>query len=257
MRVFHLPVLKVSPGNLRKIGWVTIQTKKLFFISQASFWPLKPKLRASLPHWPEFPGIIRAMLLRILFFFMVEKTFNHNIYLIGMMGSGKSYWANRLGHCLGLPGYDLDVLIEIKQNDRIAIIFEKQGEDYFRKLESETLKTGVPAKNFVLATGGGTPCFFDNLAFMKNNGLVIWLNPPLEELLNRLAHGQRDRPMIAQASAEGRLHDHVRDLLQKRTGFYSQAHLVVTAAKPDLHALENAIRQWAAAQSADNHSSIK
>lgn len=160
-----------------------------------------------------------------------------------MMGSGKSYWAHRLGQVLGMPGYDLDLLIEINQGDRISVIFEKLGEDYFRNKESETLKTGVPANKYVLATGGGTPCFFDNMAFMKANGLVIWLNPPADELLSRLTHGHRDRPMIAQASAEGRLEEKLHQLLEKRMPFYQQAHLIVTDARPDLHAFESLIRQ--------------
>ena len=82
------------------------------------------------------------------------------IFLIGLMGSGKSYWTKQLAKKYKTGGYDLDYLIEVKEEKTIAELFAEDGEEYFRKVESAVLKWFDQKKTYVLATGGGTPCFF-------------------------------------------------------------------------------------------------
>jgi shikimate kinase len=150
---------------------------------------------------------------------------SRKVYLIGMMGSGKSYWASRIGQYLGLPSFDLDKLIEASAGKAIKDIFAQDGEVHFRQLESKLLKE-VPADGFVLACGGGTPCFFDNMDFMKENGLVIWLNPGVAEMARRISWNPGTRPVVGNKTDE-ELKAHLTDLLAKRSPWYSQAAIVI------------------------------
>ena len=149
------------------------------------------------------------------------------IYLLGMMGSGKSHWSSRLGRKLGLPHFDLDRLVEIQQGITVREIFEQKGEEAFRKMETEMLKHGVPAESFILATGGGTPCFFDNMEFMKAHGITIWLNPSIGELIERIKKSPGTRPILAEAQTDEALHEKLQQLIEKRKAWYAQAEIVV------------------------------
>lgn len=139
------------------------------------------------------------------------------------MGSGKSYWGQPLADRLGIPYADLDNEIEQFQKQSIASLFETKGEDFFRRLERQTLERLVsdsPSK--VIACGGGTPCFFDNIAFMKNNGLVVWLDVPLEEMVRRLLPEKAKRPLIS-GIPDDQVADFIRSKLNERVPFYMQA----------------------------------
>ncbi|NJN78937.1 MAG: shikimate kinase [Saprospiraceae bacterium] len=97
-----------------------------------------------------------------------------NIYLIGFMGSGKSFIGKQLSEQLNFEFCDLDERIETAKNQSIASIFENKGETYFRKLESTILQKTANLKNTIIATGGGTACFFDNMEWMNENGKTIF-----------------------------------------------------------------------------------
>ena len=122
------------------------------------------------------------------------------IFLVGLMGSGKSYWTKQLAKKYKTGGYDLDYLIEVKEEKTIAEIFTEDGEDYFRKAESTVLKWFAEKKTYVLATGGGAPCFFDNMAWMNKQGVTIWLDEPIAVIAARLAPEKAHRPLIANLS---------------------------------------------------------
>ena len=122
------------------------------------------------------------------------------IFLVGLMGSGKSYWTKQLAKKHKTGGYDLDDLIEVKEEKTIAEIFTEDGEDYFRKAESTVLKWFAEKKTYVLATGGGAPCFFDNMAWMNKQGVTIWLDEPLPVIAERLAPEKAHRTLIAKLS---------------------------------------------------------
>ena len=139
-----------------------------------------------------------------------------------MMGSGKSYCAKKIAKKLKLAAYDLDNLVEMTEDLTIAEIFEEEGEEYFRKLEAKILRWFGEKKNFVLATGGGTPCFHKNIDWMNENGITIWLNEPIDVLVERLKPEKNHRPLISELSDE-ELGSFLTNKLAERTPFYSQA----------------------------------
>jgi shikimate kinase len=146
------------------------------------------------------------------------------IFLVGLMGSGKSYWTKQLAKKLKTGGYDLDDLIEVKEEKTIAEIFTEDGEDYFRKVESTVLKWFAEKKTYVLATGGGAPCFFDNMAWMNKQGITIWLDEPLTAIAARLAPEKAHRPLIAKLS-DSELIAFLEKQRADRLPFYSAAQI--------------------------------
>lgn len=146
------------------------------------------------------------------------------IFLVGMMGSGKSYWTKFLSKKLKTGGYDLDYLIESNEEKSIAEIFSEDGEEYFRKQESKILKWFKEKKSFVLGTGGGTPCYHDNMDWMNKNGLTIFIDPPISQLVERLIPEKSHRPLICDLTDEAL----VQFLIQKRNerlNFYEKAQI--------------------------------
>ena len=139
-----------------------------------------------------------------------------------MMGSGKSFCSKKLSKKLKVPAYDLDNLVEITEDMTIAEIFEEEGEEYFRKMEAQILRWFGEKKTFVLATGGGTPCFNKNMEWMNNNGITIWINEPISVLVERLKPEKEHRPLIKDLSDE-ELGTFLTNKLAERTPFYSQA----------------------------------
>jgi shikimate kinase len=146
------------------------------------------------------------------------------IFLVGLMGSGKSYWTKQLAKKHKTGGYDLDYLIEVKEEKTIAEIFTEDGEDYFRKVESTVLKWFAEKKTYVLATGGGAPCFFDNMAWMNKQGITIWLDEPLTAIAARLAPEKAHRPLIAKLS-DSELIAFLEKQRADRLPFYSAAQI--------------------------------
>ncbi len=150
------------------------------------------------------------------------------IFLIGMMGSGKSFWAKKLAKKWKLGGYDLDFLIESNEEKSIAEIFEEDGEAYFRKVETKLLHWFADKKAFFLATGGGAPCFNNNMEWMNKQGITIWINEPVEVLVNRLLPEKEHRPLIRHLSDQ-ELHTFLSNKLAERTAYYQQAKFTLTA----------------------------
>ena len=146
------------------------------------------------------------------------------IFLVGLMGSGKSYWTKQLAKKYKTGGYDLDYLIEVKEEKTIAEIFTEDGEEYFRKVESTVLKWFAEKKTYVLATGGGAPCFFDNMAWMNKQGVTIWLDEPLTAIAARLAPEKEHRPLIAKLS-DSELLAFLEKQRAERFPFYSAAQI--------------------------------
>jgi len=152
------------------------------------------------------------------------------IFLIGMMGSGKSYCAKSIAKKLKLRAYDLDNLIEITEDLTISEIFAEEGEAYFRNLEAKVLRWFDGKKNFVLATGGGTPCFHDNIEWMNENGITVWLNEPVDVLVERLKPEKAHRPLISELT-DDQLGVFLTKKLAERAPFYSKAkHAVAYSA---------------------------
>lgn len=147
-----------------------------------------------------------------------------NYFLIGYMGSGKSSLGKLLATELKIPFYDLDAYIEGQENQTIADIFKTKGEIYFRRLEHEKLKELLKENvNMVLALGGGTPCYAGNMDLLLENGTSIYLQYPLEVLVDRLWLAKEQRPVIAHLGTKELLEDFVRKHLFERAPYYMQA----------------------------------
>jgi shikimate kinase len=144
------------------------------------------------------------------------------IFLIGMMGSGKSYWADKLKKKLAVPAYDLDSLVEMMEEKTISEIFKEDGEEYFRKAEARMLRLFAEKKQFVLSCGGGTACYNDNMKWMNNQGITIWLDEPVETLSERLMKEKAHRPLIKDLDDQ-EVVNFLEKKLQERTEFYNQA----------------------------------
>src|SRR5437773_8673578 len=98
------------------------------------------------------------------------------IFLIGFMGSGKSLIGQELAALMKYKFLDTDSLIETKRKKSIAKLFATEGEEYFREIERKTLLSLKKARNTVIATGGGMPCYFENMQWMNSNGVTVYLD---------------------------------------------------------------------------------
>lgn len=142
-----------------------------------------------------------------------------------MMSSGKSTLGKKLARMMGYRFLDLDKLIESREGMAISLIFSSKGEPYFRKLESEVLKEIQANRGIILASGGGTPCFFDNMQYINNLGISVFLDIPASDLAKRIEnHGKDDRPILSGVSS---LELELKQKIEQRMPFYSQAQLTV------------------------------
>lgn len=149
------------------------------------------------------------------------------IFLIGFMGSGKTHWGPQLSARVELPFFDLDKVIIEKENKTISDIFAEKGEEYFRYLEKETLEELVEKnEKFIIACGGGTPCFFNNIQYMKKQGTVIWLNTQVDILVNRLLKDKYSRPVLKDVADE-ELKPYILKKILSRKLYYEQADIIV------------------------------
>lgn len=149
-----------------------------------------------------------------------------NIFLIGFMGSGKTHWGRIWAKNEALTFYDLDVQIEKAFKMSIADIFEKKSEEKFRELERYHLRMFENKKNFLLACGGGTPCFSDNMEWMKSQGKVFYLKAPPEVLLQQVIHETEKRPVIKKVNPSELLF-FIEKKLKEREPYYSQADFIL------------------------------
>ena len=149
------------------------------------------------------------------------------IFLIGFMGSGKTHWGKKLAGELGLPFFDLDGVVSVSEKKSISDIFTEKGEDYFRYREKEVLEELVQDHpDFVVSCGGGTPCFFNSIEFMKKKGIVVWLNTSVSILKERLLKERIRRPLI-RSIGESELNNYIIRKLGERKMYYEQAHIIV------------------------------
>jgi shikimate kinase len=149
------------------------------------------------------------------------------IYLVGFMGAGKTTVARALAARLGWRAEDVDELIEARERKTVADIFARQGEPYFRALEREILRLLLPMRHVVVATGGGTFVDAENRAAINLDGVSVWLDVPLDELILRLPADGR-RPLAADRGQLERLY------AVRREGYaYATVHVDARGASPD------------------------
>ncbi len=164
-----------------------------------------------------------------------------NIYLIGYMGSGKTTVANRLAKLLNYSFVDIDQLFEERYRLSISDFFEKYDENAFRQIEKDLIAEISNGSNQVVSTGGGAPCFFDNLEVMKKSGVVVYLQMAVKSLADRLSNAKRVRPILKNLSGE-ELPSFIQNQLTKREVFYTQANITVKGESISVDSLADAIR---------------
>lgn len=144
------------------------------------------------------------------------------IFLIGYMGCGKSTLGRNVSRITGIPFIDLDNFIETRFHASVKDIFAKKGEDGFRDIERRMLREVGSYEDVIVACGGGTPCFFDNMDFMNEAGTTVFLDTSLSKLHSRLLRGRHKRPLIAEKN-EDELKEFIITALEKRCPYYSKA----------------------------------
>jgi len=147
-------------------------------------------------------------------------------FLIGYMGSGKTTYGRLIAKEQKIPFVDLDSVIEEKYSKDVASLFEEMGESGFRKLEREALHEIAHLKNTLIATGGGTPCFFDNMEFMNKMGDTIYLRTSVRELRDRLKMSRTKRPLLNQQTNQ-ELEAYIARMLEEREIYYLKAKFIL------------------------------
>ncbi len=150
------------------------------------------------------------------------------IYLIGFMGSGKSTIGKLLAEHLSWSFVDLDTLIEQTQKRTIALIFEQEGEDSFRKYETTALQKIKTKNKVVIATGGGAPCYNNNMEEMNKTGITVYLKLAANKLSERLYPIKDSRPLIANKTKTDLL-DFINYKLPQREIIYNKAKIIADA----------------------------
>lgn len=148
------------------------------------------------------------------------------IILIGYMGAGKTTIGKNLAKQLGVPFYDLDWYIETRMRKKVKQIFDERGEEGFRIIEKNMLHEAAEFENVVLACGGGTPCFFDNMEYMVGQGDVVYLRGTPEVLFRHLKMGKGVRPLLLGKNDEELL-EYIRENVRKREEFYTKANHII------------------------------
>ncbi|WKV10887.1 shikimate kinase [Marivirga harenae] len=146
-------------------------------------------------------------------------------FLVGLPGSGKSHWGKIWSEKIKLPFFDLDDIIENNEGFPITEIFKSEGEDYFRNLESFYLeKLADNYQAMMLSTGGGTPCFNNNMELMNKKGSTIFLNPPLQLIAKRIWDPAKNtRPLFSHCNKQADIFNKLEQLKNKRFDYYNKA----------------------------------
>lgn len=166
------------------------------------------------------------------------------IFLTGFMGSGKTTTGRLLADKLQYDFADLDLLIEEHEGMAITEIFARRGEDYFRKVEAELLENLFDQEKLVVACGGGTACFHDNMKKMKSAGITIYLKLSPALLAGRLENKLSSRPLVSGMQGS-ELNNHIRKLLAGREGWYRQSDIIYDAGNFNIKELLKLITRFA------------
>lgn len=159
-------------------------------------------------------------------------------YLLGFMGCGKSFIGAKFAAELDWALVDLDEMIASEAELSIPEIFQTKGEEWFRKLEKECLHKTKHCNKTIIALGGGTPCFFDNMDWILNNGTSFFLDTPIEILVQRLLPEQDKRPLL-KGKNENELRDFIQEKIIERRPFYEQANYVLTKPNDFINEIKN------------------
>lgn len=164
------------------------------------------------------------------------------IFLIGFMGSGKTTVGKQLASLLHYNFTDLDAYIEREEQATISQMFQQKGEAYFREREAHYLRTLVKQEQLVVATGGGSPCYFDNMKWMNDHGITVYLEASVKLLADRLGHEKTQRPLLKDKSDQ-ELIEFIRQKLSERIIFYNTAQFTAASASLNARKLKQLIAQ--------------
>lgn len=162
------------------------------------------------------------------------------IFIIGYMGAGKTTLGRKIADRLQYRFLDLDEMLEISTGYPIAVFFEKFGEQAFRQKEKEVLHNHLADKDTVLATGGGTPCYEDNMEMMNRAGVTVFVDAGHETIMKRLSGKFHIRPLLSHIP-EDSLPSFIAGHMASRRVFYEQAKLMIKPEEPDIITLINRI----------------
>jgi shikimate kinase len=166
------------------------------------------------------------------------------LFMCGFMGCGKTTQGKKLAKELGYYFIDLDDYISNKHSCTITDLFQEVGEDEFRNIESLALKECINDNlKALIATGGGTPCFHDNMKLMTTSGKVVYLKMNAEELYNRLFNAKQDRPLIKDKESQ-EMFLYIENLLKVREPFYNQSQIITSGVTVDINALKDEVLNY-------------
>ncbi len=163
-----------------------------------------------------------------------------NIFLIGFMGSGKSSIGKKLAGKLEYEFFDVDNVIEKNTGKTISEIFSEEGEGSFREYEQQALLQLSNKKNAVIATGGGTPCFHNNMQMIKKTGISVYIKRSPEYLKKILKQSKQNRPLVASKSAD-ELDHYIFDMLIKREPYYLKADYTIENEDTNIESIVSAL----------------
>ena len=156
------------------------------------------------------------------------------------MGSGKSHWGKAWAEVYNKALIDLDAEIEKKESMFVADIFEKKGEDYFREKEAEVLRGLSIDEHTLVSCGGGSPCFFNNMDWMNEHGLTVYLDATPAYLLNNIKNEKDKRPLLKNTN-DAELLFFIEQKLKERNPFYTQSALTLQAQELSIESFKNIV----------------
>ena len=145
------------------------------------------------------------------------------ILLVGFMAAGKTTLGKALARDLGLQFVDLDHYIENRYHCSVSQLFAERGEEAFRHIERNMLHEVAEFEDVIIATGGGTPCFFDNMDYMNAQGVTVFLDAAVDVIYTRLTIARTKRPLVAGKTSD-ELRQYITDMLERRNPYYTRAH---------------------------------
>lgn len=156
------------------------------------------------------------------------------IFLIGYMGAGKTTLGKAFARSMNLSFIDLDWYLEERFHRTVSELFAEKGEDGFRLLEQKCLHEAGEFEDVIIATGGGTPCFFDNMDYMNSQGTTVFLDVSIDVLFIRLTIAHQNRPIL-QGKTDDELRTFIQTSLARRADFYGKAQHVFDGNRLETH----------------------
>lgn len=164
------------------------------------------------------------------------------VFLVGFMGSGKSYWGRRWAGLMGFDFVDLDEVIEAKLGKTVSDIFEQEGEELFRQTESDELRLLSGSENVIISCGGGTPCFHENMDWMNASGITVYLSSPAKLLFDNIMQDSVKRPLVKDVNDAEILY-FVEKKLKERAPFYEKARITLSVTALNDNSLEQVLNR--------------